>query len=422
MRKVRIICILVLCSFFVFGIENASAGVPKVDIPGLTGKFTEGVSRITDKVSEKFKNIERKINESFIGKGIKEAKSLYKKGKDKVDGITDKVEDKVDGVKDKVGDKVDVVKDKVDDKTGGLKDKIESGKDKVDGAIDTAEDATGANSKQAKELASLEYKRSEIASEYDTQISAKRDVSSGSLAAIDENIATITAEMNKEGVNEDQKLQYQSQLDNLNTQREDIAASGKLEESQLNDQKKLAVKDLDSRIAEIRKSMESGFLSTVKNKSDKYWGARDTQSAMENDRNALFLKEGDPETSDNVRRMMAVRRADALAEAINATYVSMSSRITVEARDKEVKDMSDYSTVLESQNASISLDMNVKVEELRALLEYNKVLLAEMRFKSASSRARVNDYTVRDEGRDITKFNFDDYSFDKYCRKTGGSK
>lgn len=391
MMKNKFIYIIVFCLSLVVCVDNAEA---KIDIPGVVGKAVEAFSRTTDKLSEKWKNVERKVNESRIGDGISEYKALRKKGKD----LQTKVEDKIDE-----GEKA-----------------VADAKEKVEDAKETVEEKIGVDAETSKKLAKLEIERANIVSEFDSRIQSKNDYYNNLVSVIDGNIQEANQEKNKESLTEAESLSIQDRIDTLNQNKSNTLADQKNDISDINREKTQMLQSIDAQISDLREQIALSQANRLKDKKsgegEEYWSSMDTQTAMDRVKDDMFLKEGEAQTSANVEKIRRSRRARALKEAMNAMNVAMLAETELIPQNNEVKEMVEDQTILESQNASISVDMNVKLEELKALLRYNKVLLAEMKFKAASSLSRINDYNFTDENRDITKFNLDDYSFEKNCK------
>lgn len=408
MIKGNKIFILALCSFFVLNAEQAQAGWPKFDV-GLPGKFVESVSRFSEKISENYKNIERVVHEKILGFADKELGPLKKTvsgGKKMVDDVKDKADD--------AKDKFDDAKDKAEEKLEPLKDKIDEGKDYVDKVkdkVEQAENASGVDKEKAAELAKLQLEKGKISQEYRDKIDASNQGFDSSIKVLDDNMSAYNKELASAGISEDKKLSLNNQLADIGEQKSAKVTEKAIAEKELQDEQNVKLKEIDAKLKSLGKEMA--------NKG--YYGLMDKAKSLESFQKKAFLAEGEPETSENVAKITRTRRSQAYDELVNSINVSLRVIASVDDGNKAAKEYKDGVDIAEGENTSIAMDTSIKIEEIKALMRYLEIAVAESKFKTSVALAKIDEYTISDESRDITKFNFDDYNYKKQCN-TGGSK
>lgn len=401
------IIIVALSLFLVSLVSNANAGAPKGDVPNSTGKGIETISITVEKWSEKLNNFEKKVNEFLIGPGISQWKSFKENFKE----LKDQFED--------VKDKVDEYKEVAEGYIEQGKDYIEQGKDYVEMGKDYAEEYAGVNvdtyAQMAKELAVLESDKKKLEAEYKVKIEAETAYYDGTIEAINTNISSITTTLNGSDANEDAKISLNNTLDSLKFDLEERQADKTGTINELNEEKTLALKDINAKISELKSKMQNELKATGSSLINKYWSKMDTKSALEDVRNKVMLGKDDPMTSPNIQKVTQSRRSMALDAALEATELGIKIKSGIDNRIQHLQDLADSSEALEGENAAIILDAEIKIEELKILLDYNKLLIADMKLKSSSSLSRSSDYTVSDDT-DIGSFNLDNYNFEQNCK------
>lgn len=406
MRKNKIICALVLCSFFTLSIGEAFA-VPKNDVLA-PAKTSKNLAARAEEFGQKVKNWERKVHESIIGFADKEFGPLKEKLKKLANtgGAKDWVEGAVGDVKDKI--------DEAEEKLQPAKDKIDEAKEAKDKIEDNIEEI-GVDPKKAAELAVLQVQKEEIIKDYDDQIKTSNETYNGNISAIDQNMTYINENLAKADLAEDSKLKYQNDLAKYEDAKSLAIAEKANAEKDLNDAKTAKLKEIDELIKSLQKEIGSGLLAKGKEDGSKYFSKRDAAKAMEDVQARLFLAEGEPQTSANINRIVKNRRAQALGDHMEAMSTSIEAIVNIGDSDEEAEMLHSGTEVSEGENTSIVLTTEQIMVRIDRLITLIGVSLAQNKAVYSSALAKMSDYSVTDQDRDITKFNLDDYNYKKHC-------
>lgn len=409
-------------------VKEAGATIPKTDAPNTSGGFVQTVSNIVDDAHEQLKAAQKWVNEKVLGPAQAELKSFresvegeisdLKKDYDEGIGadISKAKEDAAKAVSDAKSAVTDAVGDVVGDVAGAVTGVV--GDDVV-----SLGNINGVNQEDVQELSNLSIQKTKIEAKYKIEITAKEQYYDALISALTKSISEAQENLNVAGVTDNDTLKYQSTINTLNTQKSQLETEKTNEVFTLNSAKETELREIDAKIAELKlkitKELKEKATAAAKEKGKKYFGKQDVEEGLKEAEKAGFIGEDEQENEETVTRIVKSRRKMAIDEIINAAIVGTYARtILVQSNDK-VEAMAEQGKALEGLSANVLMDMNIKIEELRALIEYNKVLLAEMKLKTSNSLVRIDKYKIEDKHKDITRFSLDDYDYTSQCKLVG---
>lgn len=423
--KFIIVTLALFASFSV--IEEAGATIPKVDAPNTGGGFFQTVSNIIDDAHEQLKEAEKWVNEKVLGPAQAELKSF----RDSVEGdLADMKKDYEEGVG------ADINKAK-DDATKAVSDAKNTAKDAVGGVAGDAAGAVtglvgddvnignlkGVNQEDVQELSNLSIQKTKIETKYKIEITAKEQYYDTLISALTKSMSEAQEKLSVPGVTDNDTLKYQSTIRTLNEQKSKLETEKSTEIFAINKAKETELREVDAKIAELKlkitKDLKEKATKAAQEKGKKYFGKQDVEEGLKEAEKAGFIGENEKENEETVTRTVKSRRKMAIDEIMNSIVVGTYARtILVQSNDK-VEKMVEQGKALEGLSANVLMDMNIKIEELRALIEYNKVLLAEMKLKTSNSLVRIDKYKIEEKHKDVTRFSLDDYDFGNQCKLVG---
>ena len=126
-----------------------------------------------------------------------------------------------------------------------------------------------------------------------------------------------------------------------------------------------------------------------------------------------FIPADEPLTAKTIKKVRNYRNQTAITD----TLQSMATMMMIKAgRDKDngkTEEIADKVPAMDGSSAAVALDTQIKVENMKAILVYTKLLLADLKMRTAMDLSKLNVYQLRNPNKDVTQFNLDDYKYKK---------
>ena len=314
-----------------------------------------------------------------------------------------------------------------------MKSMIESGElaDKLKGyAMDKGKDYAKAEyekqsakykekRKKKKELKKKEKERAAAAAEVEDYKESVKDAKLNKKEQMDERLAELYAKHKSSGLSKEESEKIAEEIKSLEAQKQsnmDKPLESDPMLKNLNEKKD----KLDKEVADTKK--ETSEADTEEELFEKTKGLFD-ETKEQNEENkaiyqveieALFLKENEESTSENLARIKKNRGREfynAVQNAMRVAVVEANNSSTIEEKLKEYKD---NSSEVDANLAVKNINIAVAIENAKAAALLTEAMLAEMRLKTMKDMQGWNNKNkLYDYKKPITEFEFDSYELKK---------
>ena len=403
MKTFRILYIAVIS--LLVSSQIASAQI-KFDISKTVGKVTTTVSGWGKTAKDKMDQAATLQTMIAMGKGAAEtAKAL----KSQVDSATAMVNDSVGAVKDGVNSVTDAANSAVNTATGA-----------VEGMQNTASDIAGdalSQTGDAQELVNLKTQKMALESERDDEIAAAQEEINGKISLAQENIDKLQDMIRTEP---DKKLDYESQIATFETQIKNYEEELKNTPTTITANYAAKIEAVNTQISDLQDKAMSQASGAVADKLGSVISGKDNKAAVamnemiENN----FLKENDELTAENIAVRRAYRKVTALHDTVAAFKKALDVKQARYANNERAEKLQAQVAQMEGSSSSLGMDIEIKVENIKALLEYTRMMVNDMKMRTANELNNFpNMWKLNRYDKDVSEFNLDDYIYEKESKK-----
>ncbi|MDD4556151.1 MAG: hypothetical protein PHE89_02320 [Alphaproteobacteria bacterium] len=373
------IFILMLVSFLLVNQQDVFAGIPKADIGKTAGDIVETVGNFARQVGEKLKDVQNKLMSKLVGK-IAEAKAFAAEQQAKY--ATQIAQ------------------------ANAYKNAAEDAKDK-------AEDFAEKN-KEYAEYAAARQQKASIESAYEASVEEAESTYQAEIQKIDENIAQYNTELAKSGVSESQKKALEDAIVDLNLLKKDVAEQKESTISALFNEKEASLVPVNETISALEDKMKNKGTDWLNEQGDKY--SEEAGKAIEEAKAKAFVKVESTETiagvKENRRKSYTQDLTASLSDAIRVLNQANEQNVKVSDPDSGI---SGGMFLSQGIAPAASTSNNVKTEQIRALMSYNKLLIQQLKLKTSKYLAESSIYQMN-EAEDLEGFSLDDYNYAQKCK------
>ena len=333
------------------------------------------------------------------GKGVQEMAKWVKEQKQMVT-------DTVNQTKNAVND----VKDTATSTVGGLTEEVAGATGDIGGAASGALGGAAEKAQLAEQLLSLKSEKTNLENEYNAAAEARKTEYEGKVKSYQENNASYQAMIEQDP---SQKEALEEKIAANNKAISQLQADYEAKEDEEKAIYESQIADIDAKIAEVQSAAEEASLSLASNAAQSLFG--NSQSAAELNKTIAnnFVPEKDQLTSENIKEVTDYRNKTKAQDVLRAYSVSLQYRANRGADSEKADETASSVPMMEGSSAAIALDTQLKVENMKALLAYTKILIEELKMRTASDLASLNVYKVNNPDKDVTEFNLDDYKYTK---------
>lgn len=354
-------------------------------------------------------------------------KSVTEQARNTVDKLQKQIEHfktyqkMVDGAKEGMN-KLNEIKAQV----GEMKSAIETAKASAENLKDTATGATGivseatssatdvvgsaVNIEQAQELVRLQNELAQMKANYETRSKDIKEQYDAEVVPYQENNQLLEEQIAQDP---SQKAALQSKIDENKARIAEIDAKYKEQIAQMAADFASENKVVEEQIDKLKASVQLDSLDAggaQKAISGLFGG--NSSSAM----NAVvannFYKENEEESSEGNKRINDYRQSvfrEDTADVYAQTIALMSEG---DASLEKVKKIQSNAQVVETTPAALTLDITNKVENMKVLMKFAKLLVAEMKMSTAKDMLNASK-KLHNYSKDVTAFNLDDYEYNE---------
>ena len=377
--------ILVLACF----IQPAEATL-KFDVSKSVGKITTTVTgwlEIAKKQMEQSATLQTMI---AYGKGASETAKKIKELQGDVDSMTAEA------------------KSVVNKSAGLVGDVVSNAQDAIDGAVGNAMSKTG----DAQKLLELKAQKMSLEGERNDAIAAAQEEINGKINLAQENIGKLQIMAAQEPA---EKNKYDAQIAVYQNQISKYKEELQTTSDSVTNQYQSRISAVDEQITALRDEAvaKAGEAAANKLKSVLGGGNEEDAAAMNEMIKNNFLEKDDELTIENITPRQAYRKLTAQKDtvaAFNNAWKVKKSRYENNERTEKIQAEVEQ---MDGATASLGMDIQLKVENINALLEYTRMMVNDLKMVTAHELNDLNSWKLNRYDKDVTEFNLDDYIYKK---------
>ena len=357
------------------------------------------VSTAVTKISKQVQNVADKIMNSKIvtkiGKGFEEAKKWKEKAEEKVESMVDTYNASkaaYDKVKTELVDSKLAQIKKINDEIAAIKERRDS---------------------IQQEITNIS---NEIQSSSDSEIS----VIEGKINSIDLNIAALKKAMKLDKREEKQK-EYEAKLKEMESEREGYVKQKEQIKANAEAQKKAAVEGLEEEVKSLNREIEN-LLTSIGSLMESTDTTQDPQKALLYMRDTYFIKDDEKETPIKTETIRKNRLLERRKSIVQIYQDAIEIRSDLKNADEDLEDQAYATTVYDTTGGAVGGDADVRIKRMEALRRYAKLLVADLKMKTANEVSLLTFTKLKKPQKTITEFNLDDYIFEMPEQSSEGSK
>lgn len=279
------------------------------------------------------------------------------------------------------------------------------------GAVGGAVGGAAAKTQSAQDLLKIQNERKELEAKINEEIATQQAEVSGKVKALQDNNANLQKMMTE---NPAQKTEYDAMMVANDKQIADYNSSLKQISDSVNSQYISQLAELDTKISTAKAKASEDALSDLSAGADKLKGMLgDAATAEELNKTIAqnFVGADQPVNEENRKRIDANRRAAQVVDTIGALNEALIIKKGLDTNNEKTDKTKEKADTSEGASSSVSMDIQLKIENMKALVKYTKLLVADMKMRTANDMSGLSRYKLRNPEKDITQFNLDDYKY-----------
>ncbi|MBO5442953.1 MAG: hypothetical protein J6A33_04110 [Alphaproteobacteria bacterium] len=396
-------------SVLVLGISGSVSAMIKFDVSATSGKVTETVSEWGGKAKKMMDENATLQTLITYGKAAKEAAAnLQEMKNDAMQAVGD------------VTSAANQMKEDVNSTVGDVAGE-------VNGVAGTATGAVGnvtSKTQSAQEILKLQNEKKELEDTIEQEIFAQVTEITGKINALQQNNAALRQKIQEEP---DKKSEYEasivaneSKIKELNEESQQISTNVK---SQYSSQ----LSALDEQISAAKSKASEEAMGALSDNADKLKGLLGGDAAAEELNQTVdnnFIPADTPITVESRKKVMDYRKKVQALDTIKAVNAALFIKKDLDASNEQGDKTKEKADTSEGFSTKPAMGIQLKIDEIKALLKYTKLLMADMKMKTATDLAGMSEVMkLRNPDKDITSFNLDDYKYSKSdCNKKEGEE
>lgn len=385
-----------------------SAGI-KFDFTATAGKVTETVSGWTESAKKYIEESETIQTLIKYGKGAAETAKQLKELKEDATGALSDVTGAVNSVKNTAAGAIGEVTGEINGVSDMAAGAVGSATAGVGGALATATSKT----QNAQKLLALKNQKTQLESEYEAEKAARKAEFDGQIKSYNDNNESYRQMIAQDP---DKKDDLETKIISNNEAVRFLTEQFNKRETDYERAYQKEVLAIDQQLDQVRNQAASEGLEMAKAGSaafGKLFGGSGSAQELNQTIANNFIPAGHAVDNESVNKVKAYRQLVYGQDTIKA----YASAILVKSNRYQSNDKADTVKgkvmVMEGTSAAISMDTELKIEQMKALLLYTKALIADMKMRSASDLSLMSVYQLRNPDKDVTQFNLDDYKYKK---------
>ena len=361
----------------------------------MAGEASTAITKITKQVQNVADKVMNSAIVTKIGKGFEEAKKWKETAEQKAKPFVDTYKD------------TQAAYDKV--KTELIDSKLAQIKKLNDDISDIKERK---NSLQ-EEIANMS---NEIQSSVDSEIS----VIDGKINTIDINTAVLKKAVDLEPRKE-KKAEYEAQLSQMASERESYVKQKEQIKANAEAQKKAATESLQSQVESLNREIQT-LLADLGSLTESTDSTQDPEKALLYMRDTYFIKDNEKETPAKTEAVRVNRLLERRKSIVQVYQDAIDLRNDIRNVDEDLEDQAYATTIYDTTGGAVGGDAEVRIRRMEALRRYARLLVADLKMKTANEVSLLTFTKLKKPQKTITEFNLDDYIFEMPEKSSEGSK
>ena len=265
----------------------------------------------------------------------------------------------------------------------------------------------------AQELLELKAQKMALESERDDAITAAQEEINGKISLAQENIGKLQAMAAQEP---DRKTEYEAQIADYQNQISQYNEELQTTSDTVTGQYQSRIAAVDEQITALRDEAiaKAGEATADKLKSVFGGGDEEDAAAMNEMIKNNFLEKDDELTIENITPRRNYRKLTALKDTVAAFNNAWKVKKSRYENDEKTEEIQAEVEQMDGASSSLGMDIQLKVENIKSLLEYTRMMVNDMKKITAVELSSLsNNWKLNRYDKDVTEFNLDDYIYEK---------
>lgn len=397
MKKKQInIFLLTCCCFFAVAAAEIARAQTKIDVGTLSNTILKTIGNADESVGEATKTAGEKAQELLIGP-VENAKF-----------------EKIKALKEDITKAQSTIQDKYEEVSEDVEN---AASDINETAADINKTADQIENSSLKSTADLGKQLNDVNQQIENYQTAASEELTAKAKAANDNYAALQA-MYDAAENEDDKAAISAQMsalteeiDGYNTTLEQFE-NGEVEDYFKDDEEYQSLlaqrNDINAQLKDIGAAAAGLALTSISNllsKTDEEKQEEYTGVILKN-----FLQKDEPNTPENVSRVMNYRREVFKQDVAHALYTAISLKLKLDEELKSIKTKQKNMAAADYKMTAGNLLVEQRIDDIKILYNYTNLLIAEMRLKTSQNMLN-QDQRLKNYDKDPAVLNLDNYVF-----------
>ena len=393
------IFLLTCCCFFAVAAAETARAQTKIDVGTLSNTILKTIGNTEESVGEATKTAGEKAQELLIGP-VENAKF------EKIKALKEDKED-ITKAQSTIQDKYEEVSEDVENAASDINET----------AADINKTADQIENSSLKSTADLGKQLNDVNQQIENYQTAASEELTAKAKAANDNYAALQA-MYDAAENEDDKAAISAQMsalmeeiDGYNTTLEQFE-NGEVEDYFKDDEEYQSLlaqrNDINAQLKDIGAAAAGLALTSISNllsKTDEEKQEEYTGVILKN-----FLQKDEPNTPENVSRVMNYRREVFKQDVAHALYTAISLKLKLDEELKSIKTKQKNMAAADYKMTAGNLLVEQRIDDIKILYNYTNLLIAEMRLKTSQNMLN-QDQRLKNYDKDPAVLNLDNYVF-----------
>lgn len=307
-----------------------------------------------------------------------------------------------------VGDVAAEAQSVVDDSAGLVGSAVSDAQNAVNGVVGDAMSQTG----DAQKLLELKAQKMALESERDDAIASAQEEINGKISLAQENIGKLQSMAVQEP---DRKTEYEAQIAVYQNQISQYNEKLQTTSDTVTGQYQSQIAAVDEQMTALRDEAISKVGTAAEDKLNSVLGGGNEEdaAAMSEMIKNNFLEKDDELTIENITPRQVYRKLTALKDTVAAFNNAWKVKKSRYENDEKTEKIQAEVEQMDGASSSMGMDIQLKVENIKSLLEYTRMMVNDLKMVTANELNDLNSWKLNRYDKDVTEFNLDDYIYEK---------
>lgn len=139
-------------------------------------------------------------------------------------------------------------------------------------------------------------------------------------------------------------------------------------------------------------------------------------------RDTYFIKDNEKETPAKTEAVRVNRLLERRKSIVQVYQDAIDLRHDIRNVDEDLEDQAYATTIYDTTGGAVGGDAEVRIRRMEALRRYARLLVADLKMKTANEVSLLTFTKLKKPQKTITEFNLDDYIFEMPEKSSEGSK